>query len=165
MEKQMFGRVELITPERAKELINSVVVNRSLKPGNLGKIKRAIISGDFIPTHQGIAIDEDGHMFDGSHRCTAVVETGIAVQMFVVYNAPNVSSIDAGAGRSERDQLYMAGLIDKNSTMYKHLGMALLNTILRRNFSNSDVSTMSSFEKLKFYQDKKELIEKTISCL
>lgn len=162
---QMYGKVELVTPERAQKLLDSVVVNRSLKPGNLGKIKRAIISGEFLPTHQGIAIDEDGHMFDGSHRCTAVVETGIATEMFVVYNAPNVSSIDAGSGRSEKDQLYMTGMIDKDSAIYKNIGMALLNTILRRNYSESDVRTMSSFEKYRVYYLKKTLIDKTIGCI
>lgn len=162
---QMYGKVELITPQRAQELLDSVIVNRSLKPGNLGKIKRSIISGSFIPTHQGIAIDEDGHMFDGSHRCKAIVETGIATEMFVVYNAPNTTGIDSGAVRSERDQLYMAGMIDKDSGIYKNMGMALLNTILRRNYLESEVRTMDTFEKYRVYYSHKTLIDKTIGCL
>ena len=162
---EMYGRVELITPERAQKLLDSVIVNRSFKVNNLNKIKKAISTGNFLPTHQGIAIDEDGHMFDGSHRCKAIVETGIATELFVVYNAPNVAAIDSGVGRSEKDQLYMSGMIGKDSALYKNVGMALLNTILRRNYSDTEVKSMGSYDKYMIYAFNKSLIERTIDCL
>lgn len=161
----MFGRVEWITPERAKELRKNALTNRKLKSKNLEKIKRAIITGNFVPTHQGIAIDSEGHMFDGNHRCQAVIDTGISTRMFVVYNAPNVFSIDSGTARTEKDQLYMAGVIEKGSTEWNSLCMPLINFILMRNYSVKEFSSLSAIDKHKAYISLKNLIDDTIDCV
>lgn len=167
MEKSsaMFGRVEWITPERAKELRENAVTNRTLKSKNLERIKRAIVTGKFVPTHQGIAIDSEGHMFDGNHRCQAVIDTGISTRMFVVYNAPNVIPIDSGTGRSEKDQLYMAGVIEKGSTEWKTLCIPLINFILRRNCSDKEFSSLSAVDKHEAYLSMKDLIDDTLECV
>lgn len=161
----MFGRVEWITPERARELRANAVTNRTIKTKNLEKIKRAIVTGKFVPTHQGIAIDSEGHMFDGNHRCQAVIDTGISTKMFVVYNAPNVIPIDSGTGRSEKDQLYMAGVIEKGSTEWKTLCMPLVNFILMRNYSVKEFSSLSAVDKHEAYVSMKDLIDDTLECV
>lgn len=162
---EMFGRVELITPERAKRLRENALKNRTIKPKNLAKIKRAITSGQFVPTHQGIAIDKDGHMFDGNHRCQAIIDTGIATNMFVIYNAPNAPAIDSGTGRSEKDQLYMSGLIEKDSVEWKSICIPLINFIIQRNYTKKQFIGFSSIDKHNAYLQIKDLIDDVIGCL
>lgn len=99
-----------ITPEMAKKMLLKNFCNRGISIRHRDRMVRAMRSGEFRHTHQGIAFDTIGNLVDGQHRLAAIVESGITQTMQVTYNVPteNRSMIDGQSRpRSVRDSLVM----------------------------------------------------------
>jgi len=75
--------IEVITPERASEYMRHNKANRTLRSGRVADLMRDMKSGKWRITHQGIAFDVDGNLIDGQHRLTAVILSGVTVEMMV----------------------------------------------------------------------------------
>lgn len=82
------------------------MLSRSANPRKLSKKQVAhfahhIKNRTFEVTHQGIALDENGKLVDGQHRLTAIVNTGVEVQMLVTRGIPlkAVMVVDRGMKR------------------------------------------------------------------
>lgn len=101
--------MELITPEQALRWLEGVAENRNVSWDHVTSLKQEILRGGWHASHQGIAIGEDGKLYDGQHRLWAIVEAGVAVPMLVTYgvSAEARSVIDKGRGRSVSDELNM----------------------------------------------------------
>ena len=99
--------VELITPERAKELLLSSQGNRKIKSHAVESYARDIRQGNWAVINNGIAIDKNGNLMDGHHRCHAIISTGIPVSMLVVYGVDrnDMAKIDRGRARLVGDIL------------------------------------------------------------
>ena len=71
-----------ITPKMAAEMLE-----RHLNPENqrrqsqsvVESYARAMRAGQWLLTHQGIAIDTNGELVDGQHRLSAIVASGATV--------------------------------------------------------------------------------------
>jgi hypothetical protein len=101
-------RWELITPQIAATYMErNFDRNRSLRKGWIATLKQVMAAGEFRPTHQGIAFDEQGHLIDGQHRLQAVIESGISVWLLVARDVPRdaVLTIDLHARRNPADQI------------------------------------------------------------
>jgi hypothetical protein len=108
----MMPKLVTVTPEIAKKYLEKNVINRPIRPNVVAGLVNIIRHGQFLTTHQGIAFDENGNLLDGQHRLCAIVESGIAVKMWVFTNVPekqnNIYSmdvIDRGELRCVGDQL------------------------------------------------------------
>lgn len=128
--KEMFITKVRITPDMANDLLSKNHYNRPINRVKVARMINDIKAGKFEITHQPIGIDEDGILVDGQHRLTAISESGIAVDMFVAYNAPRSTKIDIGLARDTRTALYMAGILQKDSTEYKKPTYALIRMIV-----------------------------------
>lgn len=97
--------VELITPERATELLKLNTRNRRIRTKHVLNMSRQMERGEWRVTHQPIAISSDGALLDGQHRLAAVVKCGLPVKMSVAYGvSPDIfGTIDVGAIRDTRD--------------------------------------------------------------
>lgn len=74
----------LITPEKAKQwLDHNNEGNRSIKPTIVNKYARDIREGNWRLTHQCIAFDSTGHLIDGQHRLSAVVQSDMPIHAYV----------------------------------------------------------------------------------
>lgn len=106
----MYGKVERITPEIAKRYLLLSTGNRKIRKSRLHSYMAALRAGEWWLNHQGIAFDVDGVFTDGHHRMEMIVQTGIAVDMWVVRNSPTEgkTEIDQGLMRSTKDALAMA---------------------------------------------------------
>jgi len=102
---------ETITPEVAKALLENNTNNRSITQGHLALIKSEILSGKWQYNGQPIIIGESGRLLDGQHRLTAVVETGIPIDTFIMrgINEDAFVTIDTGKVRGGSDVLSIAG--------------------------------------------------------
>jgi hypothetical protein len=62
---------------------------------------------EFCTTHQGAAFNSSGHLIDGHHRLTAIVNTGVSVWLLMVRAVPDetIEAMDRGAIRSMADVL------------------------------------------------------------
>jgi hypothetical protein len=102
----------MVTPSQAARwLDNQNNRNRPVIDAVVKRYARAMKTGRWRLTHQGIAFDQHGLLLDGQHRLWAVVEANVPVDMHVWFNVPadGVMAIDDGKGRSVLDQLRLCG--------------------------------------------------------
>jgi hypothetical protein len=99
---------ELVTPALAADYLEANFDrNRNQRRRWVEILSRAMKSGEFLFTHQGIAFDEDGFLIDGQHRLAAIVDSGESHWLLVVRNIPrsHVVGIDIQARRAAHDQI------------------------------------------------------------
>lgn len=111
----MYSVIMAITPEKAKEwMADKNKNNRKLNAQRVEKYARDMLNGNWQLTPQGISFYENGDLCDGQHRLTAIIRSGVCVNMLVTYNVPNeISMVDRGYSRNTANILQMAG-IDSN---------------------------------------------------
>lgn len=157
---EMVMQKVFVTKEIADKFLENNPLNRPIK-SKVEKIKNDLIHGRFEFTHQPIAIATDGSLVDGQHRLVAISETGIPAWMWVCINAPRSSKIDRGTTRSDRESLYMAGLVEKGSIAWKSETFPLVNFIITRSIGNQ--SFITEQHRLNIYKKFKYLIDPIIS--
>lgn len=148
-----------ITPEMAHDLLLKNTYNRPINRTKVERLINDIKSGKFEMTHQPIALDENGVLVDGQHRLTAIDESGIAVEMFIAYNAPRSTKIDIGLARDTRTSLYMAGVIDKDSLEYKKSTYPLIRMVVCMQFGYAAQRSLSADEVHAIYVHHRKFID------
>lgn len=109
----------LLTPELAKQFLDGQPLNRKVSPMLVNKIADDIKNDRFQLTHQSIAVDENGVLRDGQHRCLAVVKAQKAVWTYLSsYDHFNgqINAIDIGSARTAADALEFKGISKSRST-------------------------------------------------
>lgn len=97
---------ELITPEIASNLLETNTQNRNISKGTVAAYVNDMIAGNWDETvGVAISIDENGILRDGQHRLTAIVESGIAIHMWVCRNVSSDGIYDNNRKRSNSDQI------------------------------------------------------------
>jgi hypothetical protein len=122
----MHSEVQLITPEKASQLLLINTSNRHLTRSNVDFFAKELKDGRWKLTHQGIAITESGKLADGQHRLTAVVETGIAAPMLVTTGLEDdaFAVLDSGRSRMASDVLSIEG------GKYSHISAAAVRLLI-----------------------------------
>lgn len=97
---------ETITPEMAKSYLQTMHPNqRRVRHSWVDALSRYMTAGTFHTTHQGIAFDCEGRLFDGQHRLHAIILANISVRMLVSRAVDNEAwfATDIGVKRSISD--------------------------------------------------------------
>lgn len=96
-----------VTPEMAKDFLLLNEGNRKVRKSLVRTYADAMRRGEWVPTHQGIAISGNQRLIDGQHRLLAVVESGCAVSMLLTTGCDEDSFkvLDGGLKRTIADQL------------------------------------------------------------
>lgn len=114
----MRARVETVTPDMARKWLEQSedATQRGLRKARVEKLAHAIEQGQWMITHQGIALSDDGVVLDGQHRLHAIILADMAVEMMVMRGVdPEVfHAIDTGASRTPSDSLKIAGFSNTN---------------------------------------------------
>lgn len=157
----MTTTVETISPEIANEYLKlNKHTNRPLNKRHVDTLVREMQRGNFLHTHQGIAFDEDGDLFDGQHRLTAIVRSGVPVTMNVTRGVDNKCMLvsDRGVSRSMRDVMVISGGADKKSRspMCSAKVLSGINQLVRWNYRPM---RLSASDQLAVY----EALESTIN--
>jgi hypothetical protein len=99
--------VELVTPERAQELLRTNTRNRRLRQGYVDRLADAIRRGEWELNGEPIQIAVGGTLLNGQHRLMAIVEADVAAELIVVRNlSPDAQdTIDTGSARRLSDVL------------------------------------------------------------
>lgn len=110
-----FERV-LVTPELAQRLLDLNTANRPIRGQEVDLWTEVIERGAWHYTHQGIAIDCKGVLQDGQHRLSAIVHSGIPVEMQISIGMPseNFHAIDNGLRRTFGDVASHLGYSNNN---------------------------------------------------
>ena len=97
--------IETITPEQAKIYLQNNEDNRTARPWWINAISSAILRGEWVTTHQGIAFTKSGKLLDGQHRLQGIIQANKAVEMLVVKNVPESAFkvLDCGMKRHLAD--------------------------------------------------------------
>jgi hypothetical protein len=111
------SRVQTITPAKAAAMLAANTSNRPLSKAVVRSFTDAIRRGEWMVTHQGIALDTDGVLIDGQHRLAAVVEADQPVDMLVMtgVDAGTFDVLDIGKRRNAADVLAIEG--EKSTSM------------------------------------------------
>ena len=99
---ELMQRIEIITPCRARELLEANTRNRPVIKANLRRLCSEILNGNFKLNGETIKISKKGIILDGQHRLMAVVETGVEIQTIVVLGVDDdcFATIDQGTPRT-----------------------------------------------------------------
>lgn len=121
-------KVERISPAKAMEYLRSNTNNyRKLTRAVYKRYAEDMKNGKWQLNGEPIVFGEDGILKDGQHRLAAIIESGKAVQIAVVRNAPNEADIfDVGVDRTAL-QMSKARGMDANASV-----VAVANIILGR---------------------------------
>ena len=119
---QVKTELETVGPQEASRYLAMNLHNRPLRKRAVDKYAKEMREGRWQLTHQGAAISKSNVLLDGQHKLAAVVQSGIAVSMFITRGLPDstFSVIDAGTRRTAGDTLQTAGYSN-----YTHLAAAL----------------------------------------
>lgn len=90
---------EVITQDRAVELLGRNTMNRPLSRGHVERLRAAQVRGEWELNGSTIKISKSGRLLDGQHRLTACVESGIPFETLVVYglDESTFATIDVGS--------------------------------------------------------------------
>lgn len=112
-ESKMFFLPLVITPEVAEQ-----IAKRFHPRQRRSKDSRMLLySGDmefdaWLETHECLAFDVDGWCVDGKTRILAIINSGVAVKLWVAFNLPRnaLITIDQGLTRSAVDAAHIANI-------------------------------------------------------
>lgn len=109
-------RLETITPDRARSMLEKNEHNRKVSPHLVRAYAEAMLSGRWRLNGETIKIGRNGEALDGQHRLLACVQSQIPLVTFVVYNLDpdTFDTIDIGKKRTGGDILGIEGY--KNAT-------------------------------------------------
>ncbi len=107
----MWGEVALLTPDLAATFLARNHGNRPLGKRNLDYLADMVISGRWRLNGEAIKFDTNGDLRDGQHRCRMVVETGVAVPVYILHDVPDdaFGTFDRGRKRANSDVLHILG--------------------------------------------------------
>lgn len=104
--------VETITPAMAAILLQTVGLNRKIRRGTVVRYIKDMKAGKWILNGETIIISSDGILLNGYHRCTAVLESGVSIEVVVVRGVDKdaYKSMDSGTNRTPADTLKAYGV-------------------------------------------------------
>jgi hypothetical protein len=105
----MHTHIMYVTPVMAQGWLDKNHINRTLRTTHVEHFRKMYERGEWLLTHQGIALAPDGTLLDGQHRLTFIskLPTEANVPMNVSFDCDHASyiAIDRGAARNPADVL------------------------------------------------------------
>jgi hypothetical protein len=111
-----------ITPEMAIEILEKYAPNRPLRENIVQIYASDMKNGRWALTHQGIAFNDRGQLYDGQHRLWAIALSGVPIKTTVTRGVPTIQergdenmftmdAVDRGALRSTGTQIQIGNKI------------------------------------------------------
>lgn len=101
--------IELITPEKAVEILSRMVDNRHPNERRVREYAQRMLSGEWRISDP-IKFDTEDRLYDGQHRVMAVVKAGIPVEFAVIRNMPTNAKLYCDMGQA-RSTLHIANIM------------------------------------------------------
>jgi hypothetical protein len=152
--KQRFQYAEfiMVDPDMAQALLQSQVLkdgtsaNRKIKAWLLEEYKRDFVNGRWIPSDEGIGVNLSSCLFNGQHRLTAIVETGISYPLWITFNVLDEAKFvtDSGAKRTTSEKLQMVVDTRLGGRVAGMLKALMRGTADRMKFSDPEVAEFAA---------------------
>jgi len=145
---------ELITPSRAKELLEANINNRRVKIDVVNRYANDILAGRWKEdTGEVIKISKSGIILDGQHRLYAIAKANTAIYLHIVYGVNDSVSdvLDTGSVRNASDVFKLNGIVNDGAIP----GMIqFYNKIKKERFVTHRDTNLSNAEILsKYYEN------------
>lgn len=110
-QKERFAEDVDVTLDIALAMLEKNENNRPVRHAKVAQFSKMLRNGQFKWTHQGIAFDFNGKLFDGQHRLEAIVATGYTANMQVTFGCDpdTFQYVDYGTSRTAADLMYIHG--------------------------------------------------------
>lgn len=123
---------------------------RNARAGNITKFSRDMATGSWKLTHQGIAFDVRGRLFDGQNRLMAVSESDSIIESLVFFGAggsDEMKVLDTGGNRNAHD----AARVDGKQCSTRDI--ALIRQMCRSRSDNTAFTNTEILALMDKYQD------------
>jgi hypothetical protein len=80
--------VLVINPITAQQMLTTSTGNRTMRGHYVKRLADAMLRGEWRVTSQGIGFDVTGALRDGHHRLSAIIQSGVTVELPVVMGMP-----------------------------------------------------------------------------
>lgn len=112
----VFSEVVSLTPGLASVMLARNPDNRQIRHTKAAQYAQDMRNGRWTFNGEPIIVSDDGFLNDGQHRCQAIIDANICIEMIVVFGVPRASriTIDQGAARGAGDYLKMEGVQNWN---------------------------------------------------
>lgn len=103
--------VMLVTPQQATEWLARNKGNRPLGSPTVDRYAGYMTAGEWVVNGEAVILDDEENLLDGQHRLEAVIRSGVAVPMLVVYGVPAAvfPTLNTGKTRCLADVLAIKG--------------------------------------------------------
>jgi hypothetical protein len=100
-----------VDPELAEIWLTTNQGNRNLRKTAVERYAKDMLAGQFTISNDAITFDADGRLINGQHRLSAVVVSGVTLEMLVLRDAPadSFARMDRGVSRTYADALRHRG--------------------------------------------------------
>lgn len=90
--------------------------NRGIKKRQRDFLKQQIIDGKFCYNGEAIIVGDDGNILNGQHRLAACVESGVAIEVLMLFGiqSERFATLDQGSRRIKADVLSIEGFKNCN---------------------------------------------------
>lgn len=106
---------ELITPSRAKELLEANINNRRVKAEVVNRYAQDILAGRWKEdTGEVIKVSKSGIILDGQHRLYAIAKANTPIFLHIAYGVDDSVSdvLDTGSVRNASDVFKLNGIVN-----------------------------------------------------
>lgn len=116
----MYISTEIITPERATQLLKTQKQNRLPNKHHVAFLAEQMAQGLWMSnTGDTIKLNTKGNLIDGQHRLLAIVKAGMHLEVAIANNVVDeaVQVLDTGRSRTAVDAATIAGLPSSNNLL------------------------------------------------
>lgn len=108
--------ISTLTPELAYVLLQNNQGNRPIRPKKVAEYARDMECGRWDLNGETISISVDGMLNNGQNRCTAVIKSGVSIEIVFVIGVTRDSrlTVDQGIARTTGNYLSMSGIQNSN---------------------------------------------------
>lgn len=154
-------RLELITPQRAKQMLdNNIENNRNVRPQTVELYKQQMLKGNWIGRHPGTyTVNKQGKLLDGQHRLKAIVESGVSVYGYIATVDDSVMpTIDEGRKRTAGNAAHVFGIQNANNVV---AAIRIYRALKNGRITSKD--TLTNLDMIELYYKDKERIDHVVS--
>lgn len=115
--KGITARIMNVTPEHAKHLLKKNTRNRALSDSTVSRYAIDMKEGYWQWNGVPLLISTSEILLDGQQRLEAIIKSGVAIEILILWGLPDESwkSIDTGKSRTGKDVLSVCGMSAKKA--------------------------------------------------
>lgn len=138
----------LVTPQVASELLATQVKNRPISHQIVKRYADDMKNGNWKQCGDTICVDKDGHLTDGQHRLSAVIESGITIRVLLVRGVEHSIYKDTGSKRTMVGNIKIASDdICEKAKNVSCIAIAKFLSALTNDRRKTDISSTENFLK------------------